>query len=99
MLVTVFVFLGLDGARNYARLAQRREDVGIATVSGFLGVLSLFAPVSILSYGILPRTELAQLRQASVGGVLEGAVGQWGAVFIGAGVIVSVLGAYLGWTL
>jgi arginine:ornithine antiporter/lysine permease len=99
MLVTVFVFLGIEGASNYSRFAQRREDVGIATVTGFLGVLALFASVSILSYGILPRAELAQLRQPSVGGVLEAAVGGWGAVFIGAGLIVSVLGAYLAWTL
>ncbi len=99
MLVTVFVFLGIEGASNYSRFAQRREDVGIATVTGFLGVLALFASVSILAYGILPRAELAALTQPSVGGVLSAAVGPWGAVFIGAGVIVSVLGAYLAWTL
>lgn len=99
MLVTVFVFLGIEGASNYSRFAKRREDVGIATVTGFLGVLALFASVSILAYGILPRAELAALTQPSVGGVLASAVGPWGAVFIGAGVIVSVLGAYLAWTL
>jgi len=99
MLITVFVFLGIEGASNYSRFAKRREDVGIATVTGFLGVLALFASVSILAYGILPRAELAALTQPSVGGVLSAAVGPWGAVFIGAGVIVSVLGAYLAWTL
>jgi arginine:ornithine antiporter/lysine permease len=99
MLVTVFVFLGIEGASNYSRFAQERRHVGVATLTGFLGVLALFASVSILSYGILPREELAALRQPSVGGVLEAEVGPWGAVFIGAGLIVSVLGAYLAWTL
>ena len=99
MLITVFVFLGIEGASNYSRFAEKREHVGIATVTGLVGVLALFASVSILSYGILPRAEIAQLRQPSVGGVLEAAVGPWGAVFIGAGLIVSVLGAYLAWTL
>jgi arginine:ornithine antiporter / lysine permease len=99
MLVTVFVFLGIEGASNYSRFAKKREDVGIATVTGFLGVLALFASVSILSFGILPRAELQQLSQPSVGGVLAAAVGPWGATFIGIGVIVSVLGAYLAWTL
>jgi arginine:ornithine antiporter/lysine permease len=99
MLVTVFVFLGIEGASNYSRFAKKREDVGKATVTGFLGVLALFASVSILSFGILPRAELQQLSQPSVGGVLAAAVGPWGAKFIGAGVIVSVLGAYLAWTL
>jgi len=99
MLVTVFVFLGIEGASNYSRFAQKREDVGFATVVGFLGVLALFASVSILAFGVLPRAEIQTLSQPSVGGVLAAAVGPWGATFIGAGVIVSVLGAYLAWTL
>jgi len=99
MLVTVFVFLGIEGASVYSRYAKKREDVGRATVLGFLSVLALFATVSIISYGILPKEELAQLRQPSVGSVLEAAVGTWGAWFISAGLIVSVLGAFLAWSL
>ncbi|ALV45372.1 arginine-ornithine antiporter [Arthrobacter alpinus] len=99
MLVTVFVFLGIEGASVYSRFAKRREDVGRATVIGFLSVLALFGTVSILSYGILPKEELATLRQPSVGSVLEVAVGPWGAWFISAGLIISVLGAFLAWSL
>ncbi|MEU6999726.1 basic amino acid/polyamine antiporter [Nonomuraea sp. NPDC046570] len=99
MLVTVFVFLGVEGASVYSRYARRRTDVGRATVLGFLSVLALFASVTILSYGTLPRPELAQLRQPSMAGVLEAVVGPWGSVFIGIGLIISVLGAYLAWTL
>ena len=99
MLVTVFVFLGVEGASVYSRHAKRREDVGRATVLGFLGVFATFASVTIVSYGILPYRELAQLRQPSMAGVLEAAVGLWGAVFVSVGLIVSVLGAYLAWTL
>jgi arginine:ornithine antiporter/lysine permease len=68
-------------------------------VLGFLSVLALFASISILSYGILPRAEIAGLPQPSVGGILESAVGAWGGTFIRLGLIVSVLGAYLAWTL
>jgi len=99
MLVTVFVFLGVEGASVYSRYAKRREDVGRATVLGFLSVLAIFASVTVVSYGILPRAEIAQLRQPSMAGVLEAAVGPWGAWFVSAGLIVSVLGAYLAWTL
>jgi arginine:ornithine antiporter/lysine permease len=99
MLITVFVFLGIEGASNYSRFAKKREDVGTATLVGFLGVLALFASVSILSYGVMPRAEIQALSQPSVGGVLAAAVGPWGAAFIGVGVIVSVLGAYLAWSL
>ena len=99
MLITVFVFLGIEGASVYSRYAKRREDVGRATVLGFLGVLALFASISILSYGILPKAQIAGLLQPSVGGVLESAVGPWGGTFIRLGLIVSVLGAYLAWQL
>lgn len=99
MLVTVFVFLGVEGASVYSRHARRRADVGRATVSGFLAVFAVFASVTIVSYGVLPAAELADLRQPSMAGVLEAAVGPWGAVLVSIGLVVSVLGAYLAWTL
>lgn len=99
MLVTVFVFLGIEGASVYSRYARKREDVGRATVLGFLSVLAIFASVSIVSYGVLPMDQIAQLRQPSMAGVLEAAVGPWGSVFVSFGLIISVLGAYLAWSL
>ncbi|MFB6781104.1 basic amino acid/polyamine antiporter [Streptomyces sp. NPDC056352] len=99
MLATVFVFLGVEGASVYSRHAKRREDIGRATVLGFLSVFAVFASVTIVSYGILPMGEIAELRQPSMAGVLEAAVGTWGKVFVSVGLIISVLGAYLAWTL
>lgn len=99
ILVTVFVFLGVEGASVYSRHAERRKDVGRATILGFLAVLAVFASVTIVSYGILPQNEIADLRQPSMAGVLEAAVGGWGSTFVSIGLIVSVLGAYLAWTL
>ncbi|MGB3439825.1 MAG: basic amino acid/polyamine antiporter [Actinophytocola sp.] len=99
MLATVFVFLGVEGASVYSRHARRREDVGRATVLGFLSVLAIFASVTIVSYGVLPMEEIADLRQPSMAGVLEAAVGPWGKAFVSIGLIISVLGAYLAWTL
>ena len=99
MLVTVFVFLGVEGASTYSRHAKRRKDVGRATILGFVSVFAVFASVTIVSYGILPMGEIAELRQPSMAGVLEAAVGPWGAWFVSIGLIVSVLGAYLAWSL
>jgi arginine:ornithine antiporter/lysine permease len=99
MLITVFVFLGIEGASVYSRFARKREDVGRATVIGFLSVLSVFALVTLVSYGILPQGELATIDQPSMASVLESIVGPWGSVLIRVGVIVSVLGAYLAWSL
>ncbi|MGV0715726.1 basic amino acid/polyamine antiporter [Mycolicibacterium sp. XJ662] len=99
MLITVFVFLGIEGASVYSRMARKREDVGRATVIGFLSVLSVFALVTLVSYGVMPQDELAEVSQPSMAAVLESVVGHWGSVLIRVGVIVSVLGAYLAWTL
>ena len=99
MLITVFVFLGIEGASVYSRMARRREDVGRATVIGFLSVLSVFALVTLVSYGVMPQSTLAGVSQPSMAAVLESIVGPWGSIVIRVGVIVSVLGAYLAWTL
>jgi arginine:ornithine antiporter/lysine permease len=99
MLVTVFVFLGIEGASVYSRYAKKRSDVGIATVMGFLGVLCVLVLVTMLSYAVMLRPDLAALRNPSMAGVLEAVVGRWGAIFVSAGLIISVLGAYLSWTL
>lgn len=97
MLVTVFVFLGIEGASVYSRYARTRSDVGTATIFGFAGVTVLMVLVTLLSFAVLPRAEIAGLRQPSMATVLEAVVGHWGLVFISLGLIVSVLGAYLAW--
>jgi arginine:ornithine antiporter/lysine permease len=80
-------------------MARKREDVGRATVIGFLSVLSVFALVTLVSYGVMPQSTLAGVSQPSMAAVLESIVGPWGSIVIRVGVIVSVLGAYLAWTL
>lgn len=99
MLITTFVFIGIEGASVYSRYAKKREDVGRATVMGFLSVLSIFALVTLSSYSVVPQPELAATRQPSMVGVFQSVVGDWGEVFISVAVIISVLGAYLAWTL
>ncbi len=99
MMVTVFVFLGIEGASVYSRFAKERSHVGTATIFGFLIVTSLMVLVTLLPFAVRERADIAALGRPSMPGVLEAVVGTWGAVFISVGVLVSVLGAYLAWTL
>ncbi len=99
MLVTVFVFLGIEGASVYSRFARERAHVGVATVLGFILVTAMMVLVTLLPYAVLQRAEIADMRQPSMAAVLEAVVGHWGAVFVSIGLIVSVLGAYLAWSL
>jgi arginine:ornithine antiporter / lysine permease len=99
MLVTVFVFLGIEGASVYSRFAKERSDVGKATIIGFVVVTTLMVLVTLLPYAVLHRVEIAGMRQPSMASVLEAVVGHWGAIFVSIGLLVSVLGAYLAWSL
>ena len=89
MLITVFVFIGIEGASVYSRYAKTRKDVGTATVLGFVAVTGLMVAVTLLPYAIAPRAEIAGLRQPSLAGALELTVGAWGSWFISIGVPVS----------
>ncbi|WAC29292.1 basic amino acid/polyamine antiporter [Ancylobacter sp. SL191] len=99
MLITVFVFLGIEGASVYSRYAKKRSDVGTATILGFVAVTGLMVAVTMLPYANAPRAAIAGVGNPSLAGALELVVGHWGAVFISVGVLVSVLGAYLAWSL
>ncbi|MBB3000629.1 arginine:ornithine antiporter/lysine permease [Paraburkholderia tropica] len=99
MLVTVWVFIGIEGASIFSARAEHRSDVGKATVIGFVGVLLLLVLVNILSLGVMTQPQLAALQNPSMAGVLERVVGHWGAILISVGLVVSLAGALLSWVL
>ncbi|WP_260956864.1 arginine-ornithine antiporter [Pseudomonas citri] len=99
MLVTVWVFIGIEGASIFSARAEKRADVGKATVIGFITVLLFLVLVNVLSLGIMTQPELAKLQNPSMAAVLEHVVGHWGAVLISVGLVISLLGALLSWVL
>jgi arginine:ornithine antiporter/lysine permease len=99
MLIALYTFLGIEGASIYSRYAKKPTDVGRATLLGLLTVTSLLVMVTVLPYGVLDRSELVSLRQPSMASILGLIVGRWGAILISIALIVSVMGAYLAWTM
>ncbi|MDP5688851.1 basic amino acid/polyamine antiporter [Pseudomonas aeruginosa] len=99
MLYTVWVFLGIESATVYASHARHAADVSRATLLGFVVTLLLLVCVSVLSLGVVPQHELAQMKNPSMAQVMAAAVGPWGATLINVGLIVSVGGALLAWTM
>jgi arginine:ornithine antiporter / lysine permease len=100
MLVTLWVFIGIEGASVVSARAEHRADIGTATILGFVTALAVYLLVSLLSFGVMSQPELAALPgAASMAGVLEKAVGPWGSVLVRIGLVVSVSGAFLSWTL
>ena len=99
MLVTVWVFIGIEGASVYSARARERKDVGKATLFGFYSVLALLVLVNVMSMGVMSQPELAGLKNPSMAGVLAKVVGPWGSTLINIGLIVSLCGALLSWTM
>ncbi|MBO9099619.1 MULTISPECIES: arginine-ornithine antiporter [unclassified Rhizobium] len=100
MLVTLWVFIGIEGASVVSGRAARRQDIGRATIIGFVIALTAYLFVSLLSFGVLNQPELAALpAAASMANVLEQTVGPWGSVLVRLGLVISVAGAFLSWTL
>ena len=99
MLVTLWVFIGIEGAVVISGRAKKRSDVGKATVIGLIGTLIIYILISVLSLGVMSREGLSQLDTPSMAYAMEHVVGKWGAIFINLGLIVSLFGALLGWTM
>lgn len=99
MLITVWVFSGVEGASIFSERAKKRSDVGKATVIGYLFVLGLLILVNVLSYGVVPQSELSKLKDPSLGGVFAHLVGPWGAKFVSIGLMISLIGVFLSWVL
>lgn len=99
MLFTVWVFIGVEGAVVVSSRARNRKDVGRATILGLLTTLFIYVMVSLLSMGIVKTPELAAMQNPSAAQVLNVVLGPVGLWIVGLGLIISVSGAYLSWTL
>lgn len=99
MLITLWVFIGVEGAVVVSARARHKRDVGRATLLAVLSALAVYLLVTLLSLGVVPRSELAEMRNPSMAGLMVRLMGSWGEIVIAAGLIVSVYGAYLSWTI
>ncbi|WP_339352754.1 basic amino acid/polyamine antiporter [Acinetobacter beijerinckii] len=99
MLITLWVFTGIEGAVVLSSRAKKRNDIGKATVLGVLLALSFYVLVTVLSYGVASRAEIAGMHNPSMAAILEQLIGLPGMIIITVGLIISVSSSYLSWTL
>lgn len=97
--ITVWIFIGIEGSVVISARAKNTKVAGRATIICFLCMLALYMMISILSMGVMPTEELAQLETPSVAGVLEAVVGGWGATLVNFAVLVSIAGALFTYTI
>ncbi len=99
MLVTLWAFIGIEGAVVLSGRARSQSAVGRATLLGFIGCLAIYVLLSVLPFGFMTREQLAAIPNPSTAGVLEAVVGPWGAWLMNVGLIVAVLASWLSWTM
>ena len=99
MLVTLWAFIGIEGAVVLSGRAKSQNDVGKATVMGFLGCLAIYVLLSILPFGFMTQARLATIANPSTAGVLKAVVGPWGAWLMNIGLLIAVLASWLSWTM
>ena len=99
MLVTLWAFIGIEGAVVLSNRAKSSADVSRATFLGFLGCLVIYVGLSVLPFGFLTQEEIAAVANPSTAGVLEKVVGPWGAWLMNCGLLVAVLSSWLAWTM
>lgn len=99
MLITLWVFTGVEGASVLSAHAKKKSDVGLATVLGIIIALVLYVAITVLALGILPREVIAEMSNPSMAGLLEQMIGASGKIIITFCLIVSVLASYISWTM
>ena len=99
MLVTLWAFIGIEGAVVLSARAKSQAAVSKATFLGFLGCLVIYIGLSVLPFGFLTQEEIAAVANPSTAGVLEKVVGPWGAWVMNIGLLIAVLSSWLAWTM
>lgn len=99
MLITLWCFIGIEGAVMMSGRARRSHDIGKAGITGFFSAWILYFLVSILCFGVMNRARLAGLDSPSVAYVLREACGSWAHWLIVISVLVSLSGGWIAWSL
>lgn len=99
MLVTLWAFIGIEGAVVISGKAKSQKAVGRATVLGFLCCLIIYVLLSLLPFGVMSRASLAELENPSAAPLLAKMVGHWGGVVMNLGVIIALLTSWLAFTI
>lgn len=99
MLVTLWCFIGIEGAVVMSGRARRQSDVGKAGILGFLAAWILYVLVSVFCFGIMSRAQLAGLEDPSVAYALRSICGEWAYWLVIIAVIISITGGWFAWTI
>ncbi|MDR2976348.1 MAG: basic amino acid/polyamine antiporter [Streptococcaceae bacterium] len=99
LMVMIWVFVGIEGAAMMGDRAKKKSDAGKATILGLISLLVIYVLLSILPYGFMDQKTLANVAAPGLINILNAMVGGWGGTLMAVGLIISLLGSWLSWTM
>ncbi|MBO5723442.1 MAG: amino acid permease [Lentisphaeria bacterium] len=99
MMVTLWTFIGIEGAVVVSSQAKNQKCVGRATLLGFLTCLVIYFLLSVLPFGRMYQSQLSALANPSTAPLLNTITGNWGGVVMNLGVIIALFTSWLAFTI
>lgn len=98
MMITLWMFSGVEGAVDLAAEARDRHQVRTATLVGFCICLIIDVLVSLFSLGVFSYGQLAKMESPATAHILTSLWGSsWGRNVIGLTLILTVLASWISW--
>ena len=99
LMVMIWVFVGIEGAAMMGDRAKKKSDAGRATIIGLVVLLFIYILLSLLPFGYYNQAELAAMKTPGMVYMLKDMLGSFGGALMASGLVVSVLGAWISWTM
>ncbi|MDR3240916.1 MAG: basic amino acid/polyamine antiporter [Lactobacillaceae bacterium] len=99
LMAMMWVFVGIEGAAMLASRAKKKSDAGKATIIGLLTLLGIYVVLTMLPYGYLSQEELVQIKSPAILYLFESMTGSIGGAIISIGMIITIFGAWISWTI
>lgn len=100
LMVTLWVFGGIEGAVVLSKRAKSQKNVIKATLLGFATCLIIYVLISLLPLGAFSINKVAKIASPSMASLLSLAWNsQWGKITISIALLITVFAGWLTWTL
>ncbi len=97
MMVTLWVFIGIEGAVVVSGDATSQKAVGRAVTLALAVALVFYVLVSTVPFGVFSQDDIAAMASPSTAQILLALAGDWGRVLVSVGIVVSILSSWLVW--
>ncbi len=98
ILITLWMYLGIEGAVVVSDEAKSQNDVSMATGIAFAIVTVLYVMTSVMPNGVFSVKEMSTMGAPSTAELLTMKIGAAGKYIINIAVILSILASWLVWT-